>query len=64
MAIVIITDIIHVTAIMAGATSRIITVIAGMIVAIAGTVVMIRIADIIVPATYGNMQVQSLLNKS
>ncbi|WP_148274537.1 hypothetical protein [Advenella kashmirensis] len=65
MAIVIITGIIHVIATMAGATSRIITVsIAGMTVVIAGTAAMTHIAGIIVRATYGNMQLQSLLIKS
>jgi len=65
MAIVITVRITHVTATMAGATSRIITVIiADMTGVIAGTAVMTPIAGIIVPATYGNIHVQSLLNKS
>jgi hypothetical protein len=61
MAIVITTGIIHVTATMAGATSHIITVIiADMTGVIAGTAAMTHIAGIIVPATYGNIHVQSL----
>jgi len=55
MVIVIITDIIHVSAIMAGAVNLIITVsIAAMIATIAGAATMTHIADIIVLA-YGNM---------
>jgi len=56
MGLVIITDIIHVTATMAGAINPIITAsIADMTVVIAGTAAMIHIVDIIVRATYGNM---------
>ena len=56
MAIVIITDIIHGTATMAGAINPIITAsIAGMIVVTAGIAAMTQIAGIIVRATYGNM---------
>ena len=52
----IITDIILVSATMAGAVSLIITVsIAAMIATIAGAATMIQIAGIIVRATYGNM---------
>jgi len=65
MAIVITVGTTHVTATMAGATSHIITVIiADMTGVIAGTVAMTHIAGIIVPATYGNIQLQSLLSKS
>jgi hypothetical protein len=61
MAIVITAGITHVIATMAGATSHIITVIiVDTTGAIAGTAAMTHIAGIIVPATYGNIHVQSL----